>query len=143
MFPKLCEQEQLLRDGISSKEKISIAYEKFCDEGKKQEFYKEFGEELKPKGDKQTRIYDLLAQFKVNFLTTNADTLFEKTLGSEFCHTDFDAEMLFNSGNIPRGQLFYLHGRYTESGAKLKELVELICDIYTTIICGYVTKIHI
>ena len=69
---------------------------------------------LKPKGDKQTRIYDLLAQFKVNFLTTNADTLFEKTLGSEFCHTDFDAEMLFNSGNIPRGQLFYLHGRYAE-----------------------------
>ncbi len=50
------------------------------DEGKKQEFYKEFGEALKPKGDKQTRIYDLLAQFKVNFLTTNADTLFEKTL---------------------------------------------------------------
>lgn len=117
-FPKLCEQEQLLRDGISSKEKISIAYEKFCDEGKKQEFYKEFGEALKPKGDKQARIYDLLAQFKVNFLTTNADTLFEKTLGSEFCHTDFDAEMLFNSGNIPRGQLFYLHGRYTESGGE-------------------------
>lgn len=113
-FPKLCEQEQLLRDGISSKEKISIAYEKFCDEGKKQDFYKEFGEALKPKGDQQTRIYDLLAQFKVNFLTTNADTLFEKTLGSEFCHTDFDAEMLFNSGNIPRGQLFYLHGRYAE-----------------------------
>ena len=115
-FPKLCEQEQLLRNGISSKEKISIAYEKLRGEGKEREFYKEFGEALKPKYDQQTRIYDLLAKFKVNFLTTNADTLFEKILGSEFCHTDFDAEMLFNSGNIPRGQLFYLHGRYTESG---------------------------
>lgn len=118
-FPSLCDQEQLLQSNISSKEKISIAYEKFCNDGKKNEFYKKFGKALKPKRV-SSGVYKILAKFNVNYLTTNADKLFEKVLGKEFCYTDFDKEKLFNKKHISRGQLFYLHGRFGGQSSKSK-----------------------
>ena len=48
-FPLLCDQEQLLRSNISSKEKISIAYEKFRKDNNIKKFYEEFGKALTPK----------------------------------------------------------------------------------------------
>ena len=47
-FPRLCDREQLLQSHISSKEKISIAYEQFCKENNTKKFYEEFGKALTP-----------------------------------------------------------------------------------------------
>ena len=114
-FPRLCDREQLLQSHISSKEKISIAYEQFCKENNTKKFYEEFGKALTPQKQKSTGIYQVLSQFNVNYLTTNADTLFENILGKDCCFTDFDKEKLFNQDHISRGQLFYLHGRYRKN----------------------------
>lgn len=113
-FPLLCDQEQLLRSNISSKEKISIAYEKFRKDNNIKKFYEEFGKALTPKS-KPLGMYKILAQFNVNYLTTNADNLFGRVLGRNFCYTNFDKEKLFNQDHISRGQLFYLHGKYRKN----------------------------
>lgn len=119
-FPSLKEQEEILRGVSSSKEKITIAYEKFSTEGKKEEFYQEFGKALEPSSaSERVGIYETLAQFSVNFLTTNADSLLESVLGKEFCHSDYDEKKLFNPTHLPRKQLFYLHGRYSDGLDKL------------------------
>lgn len=114
-FPSLKEQVEILRGVASSKEKITIAYEKFCAEGRKEDFYLEFGKALEPSSSfEHVGIYETLAEFNVNFLTTNADSLFENELGKELCHSDYDVTDLFNAEHLPRKQLFYLHGRYSD-----------------------------
>lgn len=119
-FPLLIEREQLFNGNLSSKEKITIAYEKFAADGKLDEFYNEFERALTPNDNvKSVGIYNTLAKFNVNFLTTNADLLFENVLGKELCHTELDANKLFNEDHIARNQLFYLHGRFSKTGEGL------------------------
>ena len=114
-FPSLKDQAELLNNGLSSKEKITIAYGKFHDNRQDKKFYKEFGKALRaylPKD--RVGIYETLSKFNVNFLTTNADSLFEDVLGKNCCHSDYDQIKLFNPNHYPNKQLFYLHGRYAD-----------------------------
>ena len=114
-FPLFKEREELLRAELSSKEKITIAYEKFIADDRLKEFNEEFKKALEPDPNvKHIGIYETLSKFNVNFLTTNADLLFENVLGQELCHTDFDANKLINNTHISRNQLFYLHGRCSD-----------------------------
>lgn len=114
-FPLFKEREELLRAGLSSKEKITIAYEKFITDDRLEEFNKEFKKALEPDPNvKHIGIYETLSKFNVNFFTTNADLLFENVLGKELCHTEFDVSKLINTTHISRNQLFYLHGRCSD-----------------------------
>lgn len=114
-FPIFKDREELMRARLSSKEKITIAYEKFITDNRLEEFNKEFEKALEPdKNAEHIGIYETLSKFNVNFLTTNADLLFENILGKEICHTDFDPNRLSNTTHISRNQLFYLHGRCSD-----------------------------
>lgn len=114
-FPLFKEREEILRAGLSSKEKITIAYEKFIEDNKLEEFNEEFNKALDPDPNiKHIGIYETLSKFNVNFFTTNADLLFENILGKELCHTEFDISKLINTTHISRNQLFYLHGRCSD-----------------------------
>lgn len=118
-FPNLADQEQILKGGFSSKEKISMAYEQY-DKNNIKDFYEIFENALTPPKDfKSLGIYEILAKFKINFLTTNADLLFENVLGKEFCYTKYDGTTLFKTDYTLRNQLFYLHGRISDNYEEL------------------------
>lgn len=118
-FPNLADQEQILKGGFSSKEKISMAYAQY-DKNNIKDFYEIFEKALTPPDDFiSLGIYEILAKFKINFLTTNADLLFENVLGKEFCYTKFDETTLFKTDYTLRNQLFYLHGRISDNYEEL------------------------
>ena len=116
-YPEYQDQSVLLRDISDSKERITIAYEKFARDNKLEEFYRCFGNALIPNSStfsQQENIYKILNRFEAFFLTTNADNLFEEVLGSDLCHDDFDIARIKGDSQRRLHHLFYLHGHYTE-----------------------------
>lgn len=116
-YPDYQDQSVLLRDISDSKERITIAYEKFAQDDKLEEFYRCFGNALIPDPNtfsQKENIYKILNRFEAFFLTTNADNLFEEVLGSELCHEDFDIARIKGDSQRRLHHLVYLHGHYTE-----------------------------
>ena len=116
-YPDYQDQSVLLRDISDSKERITIAYEKFAQDDKLEEFYRCFGNALIPNPitfSQKENIYKILNRFEAFFLTTNADNLFEEVLGSELCHEDFDIARIKGDSQRRLHHLVYLHGHYTE-----------------------------
>ena len=116
-FPSYKEHNTILKEIPNSKERITIAYNKFHSDGKLKEFYSCFGENMQP--DPQTfaskeNIYEILNSFDATFLTTNADNLFEEVIGSALCHENCDVAILNNELSKYQNRLFYLHGHYTD-----------------------------
>ena len=117
-FPDYKEQNAILKEISDCKERITIAYKKFEQDKRLDEFYKEFGKAMKPDDDifnSKENIYNILNRFDAFFLTTNADNLFEEVLGSALCHDDYDTSILKNEHSRRQNHLFYLHGHYTEN----------------------------
>lgn len=116
---------KIILDSIkSSKEKITVAYRKYCNDGREKDFFKKMGVVLRPKKlKKKENIYKVLAQFHAVFLTTNYDNLFEKELGSPLCHEELDLGVINNFNFKETKHLFYLHGKYTRSLRKNRNLV--------------------
>ncbi len=124
-FPAYRENMEIISSGMSSKEKISIAYNRFKETNNLDQFYIELGKALKPQSQNSRNdradksIYDILSQFGVNYITTNADGLFENCLKSG-CYEILDRTKLLNDNEYykctryRRNQLFYLHGKYKE-----------------------------
>lgn len=116
-FPSHKEQATILKEIKDNKERITIAYSKFLSDGKLEEFYKYFGEALKPDPsifNSKENVYEILSKFEATFLTTNADNLFEEVLGSALCHEDCEISTLRNEHDRVQNRLFYLHGHYTD-----------------------------
>lgn len=117
-FPDYKEQNAILKEITDCKERITIAYKKFEQDKRLDEFYKEFGKAMKPDDNvfnSKENIYNILNRFDAFFLTTNADNLFEEVLGSALCHNDYDTSILKNEHSRRQNHLFYLHGHYTEN----------------------------
>ena len=122
-FPDYKDHSAILRDISSSKERITIAFKKFEQDNRLDEFYKHFGQGMTPKSDvfqSKENIYKILNRFEALFLTTNADNLFEEVLGSALCHEDYSLTILKRETQRRQNHLFYLHGHYTENIDKLK-----------------------
>ena len=112
------DQMAILRDIKDSKERITIAYKKFEEDGNLEEFYNCFGEALKPNlniFNSKKNIYKILSQFNATFLTTNADNLFEEILGHDLCHEDCKRSDMNDVRIRRQSRLFYLHGHYSDS----------------------------
>lgn len=128
-FPNYKEYTEIINSGMSSKEKISIAHSHFKKIGKLNKFYSEFGKALKSRKrcnkniiNNVGNIYDILSQLGVNYITTNADSLFELQLGSECCYEVLDSSKLLTDNKYyRRNQLFYLHGKYKEKDIEHNE----------------------
>ena len=117
-FSEYKDQMAIIRDIKDSKERITIAYKKFEDDGNLEEFYSCFGAALKPNLDtfnSKKNIYKILSQFDATFLSTNADNLFEDILGHELCHEDCKTADINDVRIRRQSRLFYLHGHYTDS----------------------------
>ena len=116
-FPNYTDYQAILTSIAGSKERVTIAYEEFKRKKHIRKFYKHFGKAMKPrKGFKaSSNIYELLNKFEANFLTTNADDLFEKVLGAEVCHDEYDLSLIKSDKFKKTNHLFYLHGHYTDS----------------------------
>ena len=116
-FPEYKDYVSILRDIPDNKERITIAYKKFEQENRLQEFYDFFGECMKPNPEifsKKRNIYEVLNRFDAFFLTTNADNLFEDVLGNTMCHEDYDLAIIQSEHHRKQNHLFYLHGHYTK-----------------------------
>ena len=116
-YPNYQDYSVLLRDIPDSKERITIAYKKFEQDNKLDEFYRCFGDGLTPSKeivDPEKNIYKILNRFEAFFLTTNADNLFEEVLGSALCHENFDIGLIKSEDQRRLNHLFYLHGHYTK-----------------------------
>ena len=116
-FPKYEEQNTILRDISDSKERITVAYKKFEEENRLEDFYKYFGDGLKPNPNifnAKENIYEILNRFEAIFLTTNADNLFENVIGSALCHENCDVGIIKSEPHRKLNHLFYLHGHYTD-----------------------------
>lgn len=116
-FPEYKVKSSILRDITNCKEKITIAYKEFEQQGKLNEFYFEFGKAMKPDSKvfkSKENIYEILNHFDALFLTTNADNLFEDVLGSPLCHEDCEIGVLKSEHLKRQNHLFYLHGHYKE-----------------------------
>lgn len=117
-FSEYKDQMAIIRDIKDSKERITIAYKKFEDDGNLEEFYSCFGAALKPNLDifnSKKNIYKILSQFDATFLSTNADNLFEDILGHELCHEDCKTADINDVRIRRQSRLFYLHGHYTDN----------------------------
>lgn len=118
LIKKTCvsyEEKNILSSITDNKEKITIAYNRFKQKKQEKQFFKIFGNALKPNRNvykNKENIYEILAQFDATFLTTNADNLFQKVLGKERCHDDYDCQLLKNELYRQQNHLFYLHGHY-------------------------------
>ncbi len=127
-FTSYKERRSILDSIKSSKEKITIAYQKFHEDGKEEEFFDIFGDAFNNEKIEQNKtldnnIYKILSRFKATFLTTNADSLFEDELGSAVCHTDLDVSIIQRDNGLATGHLFYLHGKYTDDLEQNKNMV--------------------
>jgi len=113
-FSEYISSSTILNSIKDNKQLISIAYNEFKNTNRLNEFYKFFGEALKPNQNKTTseNVYELLAKFDASYLTTNADNLFEEVLGKEFCHIGKDYPL--NDTHLKIHHLYYLHGHFTE-----------------------------
>lgn len=114
-FPEYKEYSTILRDIKDSKERITIAYKKFEQDNKLDEFYRLFGEGMKPNKNifnSKENIYEILNRFNATFLTTNADDLFEDVLGNAVCHEECNSLIIRNELLRRQNHLFYLHGHY-------------------------------
>ena len=122
-------ERKIILDSIkSSKEKITIAYQKFCEDRKEKEFFDMLGNAFNNEKIEQNKafddnIYKCLSRFMATFLTTNADSLFENELGAAVCHTDLDVSIIQRDNGLATGHLFYLHGKYTDDLEQNKEMV--------------------
>lgn len=117
-FPNFKDHSAILRDVTNSKERITIAYKKFEQEDRLDEFYKHFGYGMTPNNNvfkSKENIYEILNRFEAIFLTTNADNLFEEVLGSALCHEDYNLSIIKSESQRLQNHLFYLHGHYTEN----------------------------
>ena len=117
-FPDFKDYNAILRDVPSSKERITVAYKKFEQEGRLSDFYKYFGQGMIPNQkvfESKENIYEILNRFEAIFLTTNADNLFEEIIGSALCHEDYNPTILKSESQRRQNHLFYLHGHYTEN----------------------------
>lgn len=113
-FPNYIEHTTILNSIKDSKELISISYNEMKNsEDKEEKFFKCFGKALTPKKNFtfEKNVYELLSKFEANFLTTNADNLFEEILGEERCHVGPNKPDF----NRFRKHLYYLHGHYTSN----------------------------
>ena len=118
------DRKNILDSIKSSKEKITIAYRKYCSDGREKEFFNIFGKALQPKSlKKKENIYKILAKFHAVFLTTNYDRLFENELGKALCHDELELGII-NKLNFKETQhLFYLHGKFTRNIKNNRNLV--------------------
>ena len=117
-FPDFKDYSAVLRDVPSSKERITIAYKKFEQEDRLDEFYQYFGQGMTPNQkvfESKENIYKILNRFEAIFLTTNADNLFEEVIGSALCHENYKLDILKSESQRRQNHLFYLHGHYTEN----------------------------
>lgn len=125
-FPEYRDYSTILRDVPDSKERITIAYKKFENENKLDEFYRIFGEAMKPNQkvfNSKQNIYKILNRFHATFLTTNADNLFEEILGSTLCHEECESTVIRDEHFRRQNHLFYLHGHYIEEKGVDNKLV--------------------
>lgn len=111
------ERQMILENISNSKEKITIAYRKYCNTNREQDFFNAFGRAFKVK-KQRTNIYQLLSKFHAIFLTTNADDLFEKELGSALCHSELELQIIKEENFIKTNHLFYLHSKYQKGKGK-------------------------
>ena len=117
-YDKIIEQEEIIKNISSSKEKITIAYNKFVQDGRKESFFIKLHEKLNSTKDCEENIYSILARFRALYITTNADSLFENILGEESCHKKLDENFEYDNGKFIPNQLFYLHGKSTLQSTK-------------------------
>ena len=131
-FPNYADHQAILTSITGSKERITIAYEEFNRKNQIKKFYKHFAKAMTPRrGFKaSSNIYELLNKFEANFLTTNADDLFEKVLGSEVCHDEYDLSLIKSDKFKKTNHLFYLHGHYTTDNARNEEKLVFTADQY-------------
>lgn len=111
------EQAEIINSITDSKERITVAYNKFKQDDNLKGFYDAFGQAMKPNKDvfdKKENIYEILNRFNALFLTTNADNLFEEVLGEELCHEDCNIDVLKKEDIRLQNHLFYLHGHYSD-----------------------------
>ena len=113
-FPNYIDNWTILNSINDNKQLISIAYNEMKNrEDNEEKFFDCFAEALTPnkKFEFEKNIYELLSKFEANFITTNADNLFEEILGKERCHVGDD----YPDFHRFRKHLYYLHGHYTKN----------------------------
>lgn len=118
-FSSFQHYNQILKEIPDSKERITIAYEEFKKQNKLDDFYRFFGDAMKPNKEvfnSKENIYEILNKFNALFLTTNADNLFEEVIGSAVCHEDCNVEQLNDAHFRNKNHLFYLHGHFNSTG---------------------------
>ena len=104
------EAQQITSANLSSKEKITMAYEKVKKSPKEQLFWARFSKSLSVDDKKDgPDIYEKISRLNTLFVTTNADGLMERWLPSNAWSTYCTKESI---ENVAPPYLFYLHGRY-------------------------------
>ena len=116
----------------SSKERITMAFEKAKESNELDSYWKTFKSAITPpKGKSEKSIYEVISRLKTLYITTNCDGLMEEYLPAGAWTTQCDTDHLHN---LFYPFLFYLHGRYGDGSEAEKRglvfTVESYLDAY-------------
>lgn len=113
--------------GLSSKERITMAYEKADETGTLDSYWETFKKAIIPSGNPEKNIYEVISKLNTLYITTNCDGLMEEFLPVSAWTTQCEKDRL---ENLICPFVFYLHGRYGDGSEAEKQGLVFTVESY-------------